>query len=117
VTRVAKSKADIRGKKALHLIHGADVAQAIVAVHQNFEKVEGKRWLLTDLWVYDWWSLMFDWGGELEDGTDVREGVWWSMEQDEVKALPRGPEELGRVLDSRDFWRVVGALPGQGRVR
>jgi hypothetical protein len=117
VSRVAKCKADVKGKKSLHLIHGADVAKAILAVHQNFKKVEGKRWLLTDLWVYDWWSLMFDWGGKLEDGMDVREAVWLSMEEENVKALPRGPEELGRVLDSRDFWRAVGDLPTQGRVR
>jgi hypothetical protein len=117
VSRVAKCKDDVKGKKSLHLIHGKDVAKAILAVHNNFEKVEGKRWLLTDLWVYDWWSLMFDWGGKLEDGMDVREAVWLSMEEEGVRALPRGPESLGRVLDSRDFWRAIGDLPAQGRVR
>jgi hypothetical protein len=117
VSRVAKNKNDVNGKRSLHLIHGKDVARGIVAVHQNFDKVKGQRWLLTDLWVYDWWSLMFDWGGKLEDGVNVREAVWLCMNEAGLQALPRGPEELGRVLDARDFWRAVGVLPEQGRVK
>jgi hypothetical protein len=117
LARVAKRKEDVNGKKSLHLIHGADVAKGILAVHQNFDRVEGKRWILTDLWVYDWWSLMFDWGGKLEDGTEVREAVWLCMSEADCRALPRGAEELGRVLDSRDFWNAVSTLPTQGRVK
>lgn len=117
VARVAKTKEDVKGKQSLHLIHGADVARGVLAVHQNFDKVDGKRWLLTDLFVYDWWSLMLDWGGKLADGMDIREAVWLCMNETDCRALPRGPEELGRVLDSRDFWTAVGTLPDQGRVK
>jgi hypothetical protein len=117
VSRVAKNKNDVNGKQSLHLIHGIDVARGIIAVHRNFDQVRGKRWLLTDLWVYDWWSLMFDWGGTLEDGMSVREAVWLCMNEADCKALPRGPEQLGRVLDARDFWKAVGVLPEQGRVK
>lgn len=116
VNRVAKTKGDVKAKLALHLIHGADVAAAIVAAHENFAKVQGKRWIVTDLWSYDWWALFMGWGGVLEDGREVREVVFECMEESKVRALPRGHGELGRVVDSRDFWKAVGIVPGQGRV-
>jgi hypothetical protein len=116
ISRVAKSKSDVYGKKAVHLIHGADVARGIVAVHQNFERVKGERWILTDLWVYDWWGLMMDWGGKLEDGMEVRRAVFECMQKDSIKALPRPPDSLGRVVTSIEFWVAVGVWPTRGRV-
>lgn len=116
IPRVAKSKADVYGKKALHLIHGEDVARGVVAVHENFEKVEGQRWILTDLWVYDWWGLMMDWGGKLEDGMEVRQAVFECMQRDSLRALPRPPDGLGRIVTSIEFWDAVGVWPTRGRV-
>jgi len=116
VPRVAKTKSDVYGKQALHLIHGADVARALVAVHSHFDKVAKQRWILTDLWVYDWWGLLMGWGGKLEDGTDARQAVIECMQKDSTKALPRPTDSLGRVVSSIDFWVAVGAWPGRGRV-
>ncbi|KAF2436586.1 hypothetical protein EJ08DRAFT_152818 [Tothia fuscella] len=117
VDRVAKNKHDVGGKLALHLIHGIDVARAILNVHQKFPAVQGRRWLLTDMFVYDWWSLIMDWGGTLMDGETYRRAVWLCMQETYTEALPRSVEKLGRVLDSRDFWGAIGILPEQGRVK
>ena len=126
VIRVAKTKEQVKGKKALHMIHGADVAQAIFAVHGGF--TAGKRWLLTDLRVYDWWDLIQEWGGEARRrageavGSEGAEELTYEkwvrelMEEEGVRALPRGAEGLGRVLDSRAFWAEMGIWPQQGRV-
>jgi hypothetical protein len=120
LVRVAKSKTDVKGKKALHLIHGIDVARAIVAVHENF--TPGKRWLLGDLHVYDWWDLMQSWGKEAREnavqaGTADVEGLLYEqwvgelMVEEGVRALPRDKEGLGRILDGRSFWRKMKIWP------
>ncbi len=62
VTRVAKTKADVKGKGAVHLVHGRDVARAIISTHTCFDKVGGSRWIINDLHVYDWWDLIHSWG-------------------------------------------------------
>ncbi|KAF2085212.1 hypothetical protein K490DRAFT_75267 [Saccharata proteae CBS 121410] len=125
VTRVATTKKQVEAKNALHLVHGDDVARAIVAVHAHF--TPGKRWLVTDMHVYDWWDLIHEWGDEVQeiaketmgeeaDELEYRKWVAELMVEKGVRALPRGAESLGRVLDSRDFWSTVGAWPGKGRV-
>ncbi|KAL8276236.1 hypothetical protein RQP46_011353 [Phenoliferia psychrophenolica] len=83
VSRVAPTKEAVAGKASIHLIHGLDVARAIVAVHlspsnkssvtsppayeaaahmADGKKQRGERYLLTDLRVYDWWDLILAWG-------------------------------------------------------
>ena len=42
---------------SLHMIHGLDVARAILAVHAEFSKAQGQQWIITDGSVYDWWDL------------------------------------------------------------
>ncbi|KAL9113164.1 MAG: hypothetical protein Q9227_002776 [Pyrenula ochraceoflavens] len=129
IPRIARSKDEVRGKKALHLIHGVDVAQGIVAAHRHFNDVgNGKRWLLTDLRVYDWWDLISTWGAEAQDHVKEKEGLaaaqalpytkWVGelLRETGARALPRGPEELGRVLDSGAFWEAAGVWPQKGRV-
>lgn len=125
VTRVAKSKEEVKAKKALHLIHGEDVGRAIIAVHEKFSK--GKRWLLTDLRVYDWWDLIQDWGADVKNAMAEAEGekaaqelhypewVGELMVEGNVRCLPRSAESLGRVLDSVAFWKAMGVWPCQGR--
>ncbi|OTB07491.1 hypothetical protein M426DRAFT_317798 [Hypoxylon sp. CI-4A] len=133
VDRVVKSKADMKGKGALHVVHGEDVARAIVALHQNF--TPGKRWLLSDMHVYDWWDLIQDWATQtLRDietnseavGTSAakverqKELLAWVgelMVEEGVRALPRDTSSLGRTLDGRGFWRRMGIWPVQGRIR
>ena len=127
VTRVAKTKEEVKGKKGLHLIHGEDVSRAIIAVHEKF--TTGKRWLLTDLRVYDWWDLIQDWGVDVKQSTTDKSGgevaenlqyAKWVVElmgEENLRALPRNAENLGRVLDSRAFWLEMDLWPSQGRVR
>ena len=126
VARVAKTKEEVKGKRALHVIHGEDVGRAVIAVHQNFST--GKRWLLTDLRVYDWWDLIQDWGGDVKnaiakaDGERAAQEVHYTewvgelMAEGHVRALPRSVESLGRVLDSVAFWTAMGIWPCKGRL-
>lgn len=43
--RVAKTKEQLSEKKSLHMIHGEDVARAIVAVHKKFGPASGQRFV------------------------------------------------------------------------
>ena len=127
ISRVAKSKEQVKTKSSLHMIHGDDVARAIVAVHDKFTK--GERWLLTDLRVYDWWDLIQDWGAEAQEQAKTTMGAEeaakleytkWIGElliEEDVKALPRSTDSLGRALDSRAFWDKMGVWPSRGRVK
>ncbi|KAI1359754.1 hypothetical protein F5Y08DRAFT_332071 [Xylaria arbuscula] len=139
VHRVITSKEALRAKGALHVIHGEDVARAVVALHRNF--TPRKRWLLCDMHVYDWWDLTEDWarqtmalaaaGGEGQnegEGESVSEEevekqgkllkwVGELMWEENVRALPRNMELLGRRLDGRGFWQHIGIWPSQGRIR
>ncbi|PHZ08159.1 uncharacterized protein RHIMIDRAFT_183511, partial [Rhizopus microsporus ATCC 52813] len=49
-------------QRQLHLIHGKDVARAILAVHQQFKP--GERWIITDQTCYDWIKLFLAWGSD-----------------------------------------------------
>ncbi|KAF5309303.1 hypothetical protein D9758_019053 [Tetrapyrgos nigripes] len=61
----------MKNYSSIHMIHGIDVARAILAVHANFSKASGERWLLTDGRVYDWWDLASAWGS----GSDSRNRI------------------------------------------
>ena len=71
VDRVAKSREDVKSKKSLHMIHGMDVARAVLAIAALKEdeggedgweaKGKAQRWMLTDGFVYDWWALFAGW--------------------------------------------------------
>lgn len=119
------------------MIHGVDVSRAILAVHANFSKASGQRWILTDGRVYDWWDLASAWGSNpnpgvsaqglentlAEDinGSDEGRGAqprWVRelMHEQGVRALPRNIEHLGRALDSRDFWFEFGLSPLKARL-
>jgi hypothetical protein len=52
----------LNSQGSIHLIHGLDVSRAILAVHANFDKAQGQRWILSDGRVYDWWDLASAWG-------------------------------------------------------
>ncbi|KAI5268967.1 hypothetical protein E4T47_07424 [Aureobasidium subglaciale] len=122
VGRVATTKDQVKSKKSLHLIHGEDVARAILAIFDKWEqaKASGSRWMLTDGQVYCWWSLMIGWAKE---GKDVDQEpskqsrwVYELMEEENVKALPRDMETLGRCYDSREFWKTFGLTPLRSRI-
>ncbi|KAB8291061.1 hypothetical protein EYC80_009750 [Monilinia laxa] len=76
IERVAGTKEMLSGKKSLHMIHGLDVSRGVVGVIGNWEKARGQRFMLTDLMVYDWWSLILGYAGELdeENGNEKMEG-------------------------------------------
>ncbi|KAI0392910.1 hypothetical protein F5Y17DRAFT_336719 [Xylariaceae sp. FL0594] len=144
LTRVVKAKADLASKGALHVVHGEDVARAVVALHRHF--TPGKRWLLSDTRVYDWWDLAQDWasaavkqkeeeggGGcattglgagqnqmsaeRLAQHEEILKWVGELMLEKNVRALPRDTSSLGRRLDGRGFWKHMGIWPSQGRIR
>ncbi|KAK0916977.1 hypothetical protein LTS16_014110 [Friedmanniomyces endolithicus] len=101
VSRVAKTKEDVKSKKSLHMVHGLDVARAIVAVTSDWDKAKGQRWMLTDGFVYDWWALMVGWADvkNSDDGDAVAaepsEQAKWAfelMKEEKVWALPRSED-------------------------
>lgn len=110
---------------SLHLIHGTDVARAILAVHGNFSQAQGQRWILTDCRIYDWWDLVLAWGAppstpkaatapQTEEGEKDSPQQKWVRElidENGVRGLPRRVELLGRALDSTDFWKTFGLGP------
>ncbi|KAJ3794597.1 hypothetical protein GGU11DRAFT_842977 [Lentinula aff. detonsa] len=122
VGKVAPTKEVLRNKGSIHMIHGLDVARAIVAVHNDFSRAVGQRWLLTDGRVYDWWDLASAWGSGPLDGTDSEDrgpqAVWVRelMRETGVRALPRSSKILGRALDSREFWETFNITPLKGRM-
>ncbi|KAK4173856.1 hypothetical protein QBC36DRAFT_303312 [Triangularia setosa] len=123
IPRVAATKEAVKGKTSLHLIHGEDIARAVMKIVMTDEKDgdlwengggRGQRWMLTDGFVYDWWALLAGWAEDPEKEGEVREQGEWVrelMEEEGVRALPRGMEMLGRCYDSREFWRVWGLVP------
>ncbi|KAK0384876.1 hypothetical protein NLU13_7354 [Sarocladium strictum] len=132
--RVVKTKEDLKNKGALHVIHGEDVARAVLAVHRSH--ASGKRYILCDMHVYDWWDLAQDWailalrevrekgtegteeGNEvLRKSTTILRWVHELMTEEGVKALPRDTSAVGRALDGRGFWGDMGILPIHGRIR
>jgi hypothetical protein len=83
------------------MVHGLDVARAILAVHNQFDLAAGLRWIVTDGRVcvpltitylsitlssfsYDWWDLASAWGDGGEGNRDkVPSGL-----QPQVKSFP-----------------------------
>ncbi|KAF3760894.1 hypothetical protein M406DRAFT_47328 [Cryphonectria parasitica EP155] len=123
--RVATSKDAARGKKSLHMIHGVDVARVVLAVMRRSEKGgwdkvgKGQRWMVTDGFVYDWWSLFAGWAegvrdeGAKLDKEPTKQARWVHelMEEEGVRALPRSMEALGRCYDTRELWQTIGITP------
>ncbi|TKA62257.1 hypothetical protein B0A55_11469 [Friedmanniomyces simplex] len=125
VGRVAKTKEDVKNKKSLHMVHGLDVARAIVAVTSDWEKAKGQRWMLTDGFVYDWWALMVGWADvkNANEGNAVAgepsEQARWAFElmgEEKVWALPRSMGALGRCYFGREFWDTFGLVPLKARI-
>ncbi len=94
------------------MIHGLDISRAILAVHANFDRSVGQRWLVTDGHVYDWWDWAAAWGEEGKQTRWVRE----LLNEAGVRALPRTPEVIGRAMDSREFWNTFELEPVKGRL-
>jgi hypothetical protein len=119
-----KTDEEIWAKGSVHFVSGTDVARAIVACFRaatghdkEVEKAKGQRWLLTDLRVYDWWTLIWDNAQALDsmDGhkpRSFRDIISRGMQRDGTRALSRNGEALGwRMLDAREFWQTFGLMP------
>jgi hypothetical protein len=123
VGRVAKTKEDVKRKASLHLIHGQDVARAILAVCEKYKNAgKGQRWMVTDGFVYDWWALFAGWAQESEkkdadeEPSHFAQWVYELMVEEDIKALPRSMETLGRCYDVREFWRTFDMAPLRARI-
>lgn len=126
VARVATTKEAVKGKGSLHLVHGVDVARGVVAAMEHWDKgAGGQRWLLTDGFVYDWWALFLGWADAKEDAEGTKKEVQPSdqsrwvgelMDEEDVRALPRSMETLGRCYDSREFWKTFELTPLKARI-
>lgn len=140
--RVAKSKSDVKGKGAVHLVHGEDVARGILGCVEfglgmkagghgeekgeegkGWKALAGRRWIVTDLRCYDWWDLLMSFDEDYRSGKyggDVKvEYAKWVgelMVEEGVPLLPRDTDRLGRVLDGREFWRRLGIWPSIRRI-
>jgi hypothetical protein len=120
--RLAQSKDDVRKRGAVHFVHGEDVARAIIATHRNF--TPGKRWIIADLRVYDWYDMIMSFSAvtdsasmeELESRQKYANWVGELMEEEGIRALPRDMGTLGRKLDSRGFWNHHGVWPRHKRL-
>ncbi|EPQ28553.1 uncharacterized protein PFL1_03857 [Pseudozyma flocculosa PF-1] len=121
--KVGGTKEKLGLKGSVHFVHGKDVAQAILRVHQSDSEAWGQRWIVSDRNVYDWWQLAAVLKPSIpgQDRPDIA-SVWVSelMEEYGISALPRPvakeaedrmPCFLERALDGRDFWREVEAEP------
>lgn len=117
VDRVATTKEQVKSKTSLHMIHGEDVARAIVAVFAKWE--DGERWLITDGFVYDWWALMAGWAKDKAKDDEPSQQSRWVFElmaEIGVRALPRDNAQLGRCYDSREFWQKFELSPIRSRI-
>lgn len=125
--RLAKCKEDVRKRGSVHFIHGEDVARAIIATHRTF--TPGKRWVLADLRVYDWYDLIMSFSAMAKGTEGVEESqqeketrllfakwVGELMEEEGIRALPRELSKLGRKIDSRGFWAYHGLWPRHSRL-
>ncbi|USP78205.1 hypothetical protein yc1106_05479 [Curvularia clavata] len=123
--RIVKSKEDVKKKGAVHFIHGEDVARAIIATHRNF--TPGKRWIVSDLRVYDWYDLIMSFSSmtgesmsmsneEQETYEQYTNWVGELMVEEGIRALPRDVGLLGRKLDARGFWTHHGLWPRHRRL-
>ncbi|KAG8168883.1 hypothetical protein KVR01_001632 [Diaporthe batatas] len=128
VDRVATTKEAVKGKTSLHMVHGVDVARVIAGVIQagrggkdsdssssGWDSVgRGQRWMVTDGFVYDWWSLFASWSSIGEDGSKPTKQAKWVyelMQEGGVRALPRSMEALGRCYDTRELWQTLSITP------
>ncbi|PWN31673.1 uncharacterized protein FA14DRAFT_162608 [Meira miltonrushii] len=125
VGRIAPTRERLAKLGSVHFIHGHDLARALLAMHDQWNKAAGQRWILTNERVYDLWDLISQWGNAGEDGRDhipqglqpiwvqelINESRKSKKESTRIRALPRTPEQLGYALDSSDFWSTFGLFP------
>lgn len=122
VDRIIKTKEDVKSRTSLHMIHGLDVSRAILAVIDQWDTAKGQRWMLTDGFVYDWYALLLGWADLSKDGSAAEEPskqaqwVLELMDEEQVWALPRSANTLGRCYYGREFWTTFELTPLKSRL-
>ncbi|KWU43388.1 hypothetical protein RHOSPDRAFT_19546 [Rhodotorula sp. JG-1b] len=129
LARVAPTETALEQKGSLHLIHGLDVARAIIAEEGKQDRAAtttntgGQRWILTDMHLIDWWDLASahpdaptSTSSSSNEPTPDR-ALWVRnlMRKHNVRALPRSAAELGRAIDAREFWSAFELGPVKAR--
>lgn len=126
IPRLSPNKAFFRNLGSIQMIHGRDVARAVIAMQDQFEKANAKRWILTNERVYDLWDLASQFGSAGDDGKDHPPvGPFPAIVEElmsepgcPARSLPRSAETMydmtgGRslALDGRQFWKTFGLTP------
>lgn len=132
LAKVADSQDKLAAKGSLHLVHGRDVARAILAVWESVAQgthsdIWGRRWIVTDGRVYDWWQLATQLPTLATTRATYQQWVDELRKEYAVKKLPRHtadpldpaqtpPHFLDRALSSTEFWNAIGLQPSTGPV-
>ncbi|CAO1630138.1 unnamed protein product [Sympodiomycopsis kandeliae] len=126
IPRLPANKEAFRNLGSIQMIHGRDVARAVLAARAQFQKANGKRWILTNNRVYDLWELASQFGSAGDDGKDHPPTGPFPAIVDELlnepgcpaKSLPRSAETMYEMtggnslaLDGREFWHTFGLTP------
>lgn len=126
LAKVAGTRDKLSAKTSLHLVHGNDVVEAILSVWKQLPRsdgVWGKRWLVTDGRIYDWWQLVLDLPVPDDDHACYARWVEELQQEYDVEKLPRSimgssddkpPRYLNRALSSDEFWSVIATRPRMG---
>ncbi|SJX64399.1 related to epoxide hydrolase [Sporisorium reilianum f. sp. reilianum] len=124
-SRVGASKQLLSLKGSVHFVHGKDVARAIVLLHESRSAGWGRRWIVSDTRVYDWWQLFRFLRPALPDHPhDSPETAqrWVSelLDENHISTLPRPiaekadqtlPRYLERALEGHEFWNLFNEKP------
>ncbi|TKY89078.1 hypothetical protein EX895_001609 [Sporisorium graminicola] len=124
-SRVGASKELLSLKGSVHFVHGKDVARAIVLLHKSNSAGWGRRWIVSDTRVYDWWQLFRFLRPVLPDHPDdgpqtAQRWVSELLEENHVSVLPRPiaenagqtlPRYLERALEGHEFWNLFNEKP------
>ncbi|CDU24949.1 related to epoxide hydrolase [Sporisorium scitamineum] len=124
-SRVGASKELLSFKGSVHFVHGKDVARAVVLLHQSHSVGWGRRWIVSDTRVYDWWQLFRFLRPALPDHPDdspetAQRWVSELLEENHVSVLPRPiaeksgqtlPRYLERALEGHEFWNLFHEKP------
>ncbi|KIW98870.1 uncharacterized protein Z519_00533 [Cladophialophora bantiana CBS 173.52] len=128
IARVAKTKEQLSEKGALHLIHGLDVARAVVGVidadrketeengtggsgQSRTGRLFGRRWIVADCVSYDWWSVVWDFNGDSsEESRGSEDDVEEQTKLEERTKYRRWVMELMRDKAVKSLPRPMEAL-------
>ncbi|KAI8074596.1 hypothetical protein BC940DRAFT_46556 [Gongronella butleri] len=90
--------------RQLHLIHGKDVARAILAVHQQQPFQPGQRWIVSDGGCYDWLRIFQAWGTD-EQKKEIQDLLDKEQPGASIDALVAAGGVIPR-LDASEFWQA-----------